>query len=76
MFEENLRGRYDARKTTEPRSRYCLGMFGHRRLADDCEQGDDVETPSRCVRCTVRKPFRCHFNGAYRTRVVELVDDK
>lgn len=45
-FQESLGSGNDAWEETEDTGGDGLGMFRYRRLADDSEQGDDIETPT------------------------------
>ena len=57
--QKGLRSWYDTREEAEGRCRECLRVFSHRRLADDGEQGDDIETPAREVLAAPWKPSAC-----------------
>jgi hypothetical protein len=48
-LQQDLRGWYDPWKAAYPRGCHGLGVFGHRRFADDSKQGHDVESPAILV---------------------------
>ncbi|KAK1825723.1 hypothetical protein QBC39DRAFT_242839, partial [Podospora conica] len=55
-LEQRLRRRDQPRQQAQRRGRQRLGVHGDRGLADDGEQGDDVEAPAAEVELAGREP--------------------